>query len=258
MHGPSRQGREHAPPGRRSRRRRVPSPAQQGGRPAAPAITANMALGPDGRWTALHSADIFHHGRTAGFIYQSVLRHEVAEAVERRLRADGHARHRRGRRHPAKPIRNRFSRRRVAIEAAMAEHGVRTSHGAQIATLDTRPAKPPPVSEEAGCGGVARSRRCLRVRPHPGPEAASASAPAQRPGDRRPPHEAGRHVRPAASAGLALAGRAARLATGRIGHRVADNRLVLQDLGEGRTLTDQDVLVVDEGGNGGWALTSTD
>ena len=44
-------------------------------------VTANMALGPDGRWTALHSADIWHHSRTAGFIYQSVLRHEVAERL---------------------------------------------------------------------------------------------------------------------------------------------------------------------------------
>jgi conjugative relaxase-like TrwC/TraI family protein len=110
-------------------------------------VTANMALGPDGRWTALHSADIFHHGRTAGFIYQSVLRHEVAERLTVAFEPTDT---------PGigevvgipKPIRNRFSRRRVAIEAAMAEHGVRTSHGAQIATLDTRPAKPTPVSEE--------------------------------------------------------------------------------------------------------------
>ena len=38
-----------------------------------------------------------------------------------------------------KPIRNKFSRRRVAIEAAMIEHGVRTAHGAQIAHVE-RPA----------------------------------------------------------------------------------------------------------------------
>ena len=44
-------------------------------------VTANMALGPDGRWTALHSADVYHHARTAGFIYQSVLRHEVVERL---------------------------------------------------------------------------------------------------------------------------------------------------------------------------------
>lgn len=30
----------------------------------------------------------------------------------------------------------------------MIEHGVRTAHGAQIPTLDTRPAKPEPVSED--------------------------------------------------------------------------------------------------------------
>jgi conjugative relaxase-like TrwC/TraI family protein len=110
-------------------------------------VTANMACGPDGRWTALHSADIWHHSRTAGFIYQSVLRHEVAERLNVAFE-------------PAekpgigevvgipKPVRRRFSRRRIEIEVAMAEHGVRTSHGAQIATLDTRPAKPAPLSED--------------------------------------------------------------------------------------------------------------
>jgi conjugative relaxase-like TrwC/TraI family protein len=109
-------------------------------------VTANMALGPDGRWTALHSADLWHHARTAGFIYQSVLRHEVAERLSVAFE-------------PVKPgvgevvgipraVRRRFSRRRIQIEAAMAEHGVRTSHGAQIATLDTRPAKPTFVSED--------------------------------------------------------------------------------------------------------------
>ena len=36
-----------------------------------------------------------------------------------------------------KAIRRRFSRRRVEIEQAIIEHGVRTAHGAQIATLDT-------------------------------------------------------------------------------------------------------------------------
>ncbi len=109
-------------------------------------VTANMALGPDGRWTALHSADIWHHSRTAGFIYQSVLRHEVAQRLNVAFEPEK----------PGigevvgipKPVRRRFSRRRIQIEAAMAEHGVRTAHGAQIATLDTRPAKPTPVSED--------------------------------------------------------------------------------------------------------------
>lgn len=110
-------------------------------------VTANMALGPDGRWTALHSADLWHHARTAGFIYQSVLRHEVAERLSVAFEPSGK---------PGigevvgipKPIRTKFSHRRVAIEAAMIEHGVRTARGAQIATLDTRPAKPEPVSED--------------------------------------------------------------------------------------------------------------
>lgn len=109
-------------------------------------VTANMALGPDGRWTALHSADIWHHSRTAGFIYQSVLRHEIAERLNVAFEPEK----------PGigevigipKPVRRKFSQRRIQIEAAMAEHGVRTAHGAQIANLDTRPAKPTPVSED--------------------------------------------------------------------------------------------------------------
>lgn len=54
-------------------------------------VTANMALGPDGRWTALHSTDIRHHSRTAGFIYQSVLRHEVAEQLSVAFESDSSA-----------------------------------------------------------------------------------------------------------------------------------------------------------------------
>ncbi len=40
-----------------------------------------------------------------------------------------------------------FSRRRVAIEASVIEHGARSARGAQVATLDSRPAKPVPVNE---------------------------------------------------------------------------------------------------------------
>ncbi|MCZ7538068.1 MAG: relaxase domain-containing protein, partial [Acidimicrobiia bacterium] len=32
-------------------------------------VTANMTLGPDGRWSALHTAAIYQHGKTAGFVY---------------------------------------------------------------------------------------------------------------------------------------------------------------------------------------------
>ena len=90
-------------------------------------VTANMTVGPDGRWSALHTSDIYRHGRTAGFVYQSVLRHEL-----RRRLGVGFA--------PAGPgvgevigvperVRRTFSRRRVAVEQSMAEHGVRSARG---------------------------------------------------------------------------------------------------------------------------------
>src|SRR5690606_3809274 len=40
-------------------------------------VTANMALGPDGRWSALHTRAIYQPSKTAGFVYQAVLRHEL-------------------------------------------------------------------------------------------------------------------------------------------------------------------------------------
>lgn len=103
-------------------------------------VTGNLTLGEDGKWSALHSADLYRHGRTAGFVYQSVLRHEVAGRLAVSFQ-------------PTKPgigevvgipekARRAFSRRRAAIERSMADHGIHSARGAQVATLDSRPAKP--------------------------------------------------------------------------------------------------------------------
>lgn len=109
-------------------------------------VTANMALGPDGRWSALHTPAIYQHGRTAGFVYQAVLRHELGERLG--VRFDSSV--------PgvgevvgfSTKMRRAFSRRRIEIEASMAEHGVRSARGAEVATLDSRPSKPEIVDEE--------------------------------------------------------------------------------------------------------------
>lgn len=109
-------------------------------------VTANMTLGPDGRWSALHTTEIYRHGRTAGFVYQSVLRRELADRVGVRFEPSV----------PgvgevvgvSKQLRRVFSRRRIEIQASMAEHGARSARGAQVATLDSRPAKPEPVDEQ--------------------------------------------------------------------------------------------------------------
>lgn len=47
----------------------------------------------------------------------------------------------------SKEVRRAFSRRRVAIESSMAEHGSHSARGAQVAALDSRPDKPRPVAE---------------------------------------------------------------------------------------------------------------
>jgi len=108
-------------------------------------VVANMTRGSDGQWSALFSQAVFRHGRTAGFIYQAVLRHRLATQL-----GVGFGDASRGVREVegvSATVRRAFSRRRVAIEVAMAEHGAHSKHGAQVAALDTRPDKQPGVSE---------------------------------------------------------------------------------------------------------------
>jgi AAA domain-containing protein/TrwC relaxase len=44
-------------------------------------VTANMARGADGRWTALDATPIYRHARAAGFLYQAHLRTAVRERL---------------------------------------------------------------------------------------------------------------------------------------------------------------------------------
>jgi len=44
-------------------------------------VCANIARGPDGRWTALDARPIYQHARTAGFLYQAHLRAEVRDRL---------------------------------------------------------------------------------------------------------------------------------------------------------------------------------
>src|SRR4051812_39775091 len=44
-------------------------------------VVANRTQGPDGRWTALDARPIFRHAKTAGYLYQARLRHEVTERL---------------------------------------------------------------------------------------------------------------------------------------------------------------------------------
>jgi conjugative relaxase-like TrwC/TraI family protein len=110
-------------------------------------LVANMTRRPDGEWSSPFGTLLFRYARAAGCIYQGVLRRRLVERLGVRfgpvtrgyaevLGIDQRAR-------------RAFSRRRIAIERAMAEHGARSRRGAQIATLDTRPDKPEAMTEEA-------------------------------------------------------------------------------------------------------------
>ena len=110
-------------------------------------VVANMTQAPDGEWSALFSQAVFRHARTAGALYQAVLRHGLSE----RLGVGFGASQRGVREVEGVPprVRRQFSQRRVEIEKAMAEHGARSKRGAQVATLDTRPAKQTGISAAA-------------------------------------------------------------------------------------------------------------
>jgi conjugative relaxase-like TrwC/TraI family protein len=103
-------------------------------------VVANLLHGRDGQWSALDTREIYAHARTAGFVYQAVLRGELTRTLGVCWT----------------PVRNGqaeiagmppgllrlFSKRRVQIEAQLAQLGLDTSQAAQAATLDTRPGKP--------------------------------------------------------------------------------------------------------------------
>jgi hypothetical protein len=103
-------------------------------------LVANLArTSDDGKWRTLESRRIYLHAKTAGFLYQAQLRHELTRrlgiawgpvtngyadiaGIDRQL-VDG------------------FSQRRQQIVARMAERGESSAKAAQVATLETRTAK---------------------------------------------------------------------------------------------------------------------
>lgn len=107
-------------------------------------VAGNLTLGPDGRWTALDARHLYRHAKTAGYLYQAVLRAELTERLGVRWLAvengvadiDGVPR----------AVIEHFSTRRREILEHMAEHGARSAKAAQVAALETRRAKhEPPV-----------------------------------------------------------------------------------------------------------------
>lgn len=110
-------------------------------------VVANLTIGPDGEWSSLFGRALWRNARAAGCVYQAVLRRRLVERLGVQFGPVENGCADIVGIDPA--TRRAFSRRRVAIERAMAEHGGRSRRAAQVATLSTRPAKPEPVAEEA-------------------------------------------------------------------------------------------------------------
>jgi conjugative relaxase-like TrwC/TraI family protein len=109
-------------------------------------LVANMTRGADGRFSALDGHQLYAQAKTAGTLYQAALRHELRElGLAWAVRDNGLA-------EPAgvpHRVLRAFSRRRVEIEATMAERGSTSRAGAQAATLATRKAKDYGVGPES-------------------------------------------------------------------------------------------------------------
>ena len=102
-------------------------------------LVANMLRDPTGRWTALDARALYAHGRTAGYLYQAVLREELTRSLgvvwtpvrKGGAEIDGV---------PPRALKA-FSRRRAEIDAAMAQAGGVGPNAARIAAFATRRAK---------------------------------------------------------------------------------------------------------------------
>ncbi|MDP9384522.1 MAG: AAA family ATPase, partial [Actinomycetota bacterium] len=99
----------------------------------------NLTRGPDGRWTALDGRHLFRQQKTAGCLYQAVLRRELAErlGLEWGLVHEGAAEVR----GVPRSVVDHFSQRRAEFLEHMAAHGGRSAASAEIAALETRRAK---------------------------------------------------------------------------------------------------------------------
>ncbi len=125
-------------------------------------MIANLVLGVDGRASALDSRSLYAAGKTAGYLYQAVLRHELTTAMEVQWTPV-----RRGVGEvagiPAGLCRV-FSKRRQQIEALLAGTGRIDARAAQEATLATRPVKDRAVND--GAEVTLRERWAAEARTH--------------------------------------------------------------------------------------------
>jgi conjugative relaxase-like TrwC/TraI family protein len=102
-------------------------------------VVANMLLDESGRPSALDSRELYRQAKTAGFLYQAALRHELTSrlGVSWTAVTRGHAEIL----GVPDSLRTLFSKRRHQIEAVLAASGQDGARAAQLATLATRPPK---------------------------------------------------------------------------------------------------------------------
>ncbi|MBV8303843.1 MAG: relaxase domain-containing protein, partial [Acidimicrobiia bacterium] len=98
-------------------------------------LVANVAYGPDGRWSSPHGSAFYAYGTTTGYLYQAALRAELTERLGVEWRPVVH-----GLSEPAAFSRAQlraFSTRTEQVKEAMAKaggHSRRSNHVAQLAT----------------------------------------------------------------------------------------------------------------------------
>jgi conjugative relaxase-like TrwC/TraI family protein len=102
-------------------------------------LVANATVGEDGQWSALDARPLFRAARTAGFLYQAELRAELSERLGVQWRPAVKGMAELAGVDPA--VLREFSRRRVEIEAHVAERGVRGRRAGELAALETPRAK---------------------------------------------------------------------------------------------------------------------
>jgi len=102
-------------------------------------VVPNLVQGTDGRWSAPDGRHLYTWQKTAGTLYQSALRAELAPLGLRwQVRRNGLGELS----DIPKHVLRAFSKRRADIEAAMDERGVTSASAAEIAALATRARKP--------------------------------------------------------------------------------------------------------------------
>ena len=109
-------------------------------------LVANTTRGPDGRWRTLDGTRIYPALRTAGFLFEAEMRHELTNRLGVQWRPtrngiseiDG----------AQAAVLRHFSKRRSQIEDRLAIKGYSSGRAAQVAALSTRDRKADPESDQ--------------------------------------------------------------------------------------------------------------